>query len=68
MRLSDFCGLQVIVPITVLAVYHAFAYCAKNFPNNRLWRKFGVRAHSVLASRQVLNHGLSLLWVMHGML
>lgn len=45
--------LQVVVPITVLAVYHAFAYCAKNIPNNILWRRFGVRAHAFLASHQV---------------
>jgi hypothetical protein len=45
--------LQVIVPITVLAVYHAFAYCAKTFPNNTLWQKYGVRAHSFLAAHQV---------------
>lgn len=45
--------LQVAVPITVLAVYHAFAYCAKNIPNNILWRRFGVCAHAFLASHQV---------------
>ena len=45
--------MQVIVPITVLAVYHAFAYCAKTFPNNPLWQKYGVRAHSFLAAHQV---------------
>ncbi|KAL0051302.1 hypothetical protein WJX82_005382 [Trebouxia sp. C0006] len=42
----------VIVPITVLAVYHAFAYCAKTFPNNTLWQNYGVRAHSFLAAHQ----------------
>ncbi|DBB00089.1 hypothetical protein WJX77_010537 [Trebouxia sp. C0004] len=42
----------VIVPITVLAVYHTFAYCAKTFPNNTLWQKYGVRAHSFLAAHQ----------------
>lgn len=42
----------VVVPIAVLAVYHAFAYCTKNFPNNPLWRRYGVRAHSFLASHQ----------------
>lgn len=45
--------LQVVVPIAVLAVYHAFAYCAKNIPNNILWRRFGVRVHAFLASHQV---------------
>jgi hypothetical protein len=45
--------MQVIVPITVLAVYHAFAYCAKTFPNNTLWQNYGVRAHSFLAAHQV---------------
>ena len=47
--------MQVIVPITILAVYHAFAYCAKSFPNNTLWQKYGVRAHSFLAAHQVFH-------------
>ncbi|DBA71096.1 hypothetical protein WJX79_005075 [Trebouxia sp. C0005] len=42
----------VIVPITILAVYHAFAYCAKTFTSNALWQKYGVRAHSFLAAHQ----------------
>ncbi|KAL3155350.1 hypothetical protein ABBQ38_010911 [Trebouxia sp. C0009 RCD-2024] len=42
----------VVVPITVLAVYHAFAYCAKNVSNNGLWRRYGMRAHAFLASHQ----------------
>lgn len=45
--------VQVLVPITVLAVYHAFAYCAKNFSHNKLWRQYGVKAHSFLARHQV---------------
>lgn len=45
--------MQVIVPITILAVYHAFAYCAKTFTSNALWQKYGVRAHSFLAAHQV---------------
>lgn len=59
--------LQVIVPITVLAVYHAFAYGAKNFPNNASWRRYGVPAHSFLAAHQV-HHALLhkyALWMLH---
>ncbi|KAL3138496.1 hypothetical protein ABBQ32_006286 [Trebouxia sp. C0010 RCD-2024] len=42
----------VVVPITVLAVYHAFAYYAKNVSNNGLWRRYGMQAHAFLASHQ----------------
>ena len=45
--------VQVLVPVTILAVYHAFAYSAKTFSNHRLWKQYGVKAHAFLAAHQV---------------
>ena len=55
MKCKQYCLMimQVLVPVTVLAVYHAFAYCAKNFSRNKLWKRYGVKAHSFLAAHQV---------------
>ena len=53
--------LQAVIPVLILAVYHASAYCARNFGHTQLWRKYGVKAHAWLTSHQVSPHiGLQL--------
>lgn len=48
--------LQAVIPVLILAVYHASAYCARNFGHTHLWRKYGVKAHAWLTSHQVSPH------------
>ena len=47
---------QVMVPPTVLAVYHAFAFACKvnQVRSTGLWQRYGARAHSWLATHQVM--------------
>lgn len=48
-------GIQVLVPITVLASYHWFAYVRQQdrIRSLSLWQRFGEPAHGWLVARQV---------------
>ena len=48
-------ALQVLVPITVLAVYHCFAFVAnqERVQTTAVWQKYGMPAHRWLAAHQV---------------
>ncbi len=45
--------MLVAVPPTVLAAYHAAAYCAAHFSGHPLWQRHGARLHALMLAKQV---------------
>ena len=48
--------LQMVLPIWVIALYHAFAYAAQRLGGTSLWQRYGAVAHSFLSYNQVRLH------------
>ena len=44
---------QVIVPIWILALYHAVAYAGSRFGSTQLWQQYGAKVQQVLSAYQV---------------
>lgn len=44
--------MLVAVPPTVLAAYHAAAYCAAHFSGHPLWQRHGARLHALMLAKQ----------------
>lgn len=50
--------MLVAVPPTVLAAYHAAAYCAAHFSGHPLWQRHGARLHALMLAKQVRGAGV----------
>ena len=44
--------MQVVVPIWILALYHAVAYAGAKFGGTRLWQQYGARLQQALSAYQ----------------
>ena len=44
---------QVVVPIWILALYHAVAYAGAKFGGTQLWQQYGARLQQALSAYQV---------------
>ena len=45
--------MQVVVPIWILALYHAVAYAGAKFGGTQLWQQYGARLQQALSAYQV---------------
>ena len=43
----------MIVPIWILALYHAVAYAGSRFGSTQLWQQYGAKLQQVLSAYQV---------------